>query len=185
MSIILSIDPGPLQSAYLLYDPDATAYPLVAVEHGIIANLALRDKLRSSWVLGGATVCVIEKIEHYGMPAGETLFTTCLWTGRFIEALGWGSESCVLMPRREVKQHLCRSAKATDATIRQALLDLFGGEKQAVGVNNKKIQQPGPLYGISRDVWSCLALAVTYAAHDTEAACLACGWEGASRLREG
>ncbi|HET6477318.1 MAG TPA: hypothetical protein VFH93_14740 [Thermoleophilia bacterium] len=44
-----------------------------------------------------------------------------------------------------------------DANIRQALLDRFGGPA-AVG----RKAAPGPLYGIARDVWSALAIAVTY-----------------------
>lgn len=172
MSLIFSIDPGQANSAYLLFDPDATTYPLVALEYGIVANLTLRDKMRSSSVLNAASICVIEKIEHYGMPAGESLFTTCVWIGRFIEA--WSRDPSVLMPRREVKQHLCHSPKATDATIRAALMDLYSraGHQDAIG----KKKTPGPLYGISKDVWSCLALAATYAAHGTEGPCLACGW---------
>lgn len=172
MAFILTIDPGPEQSAYLLYDPHAMAYPFVALEHEIVANMALRDKLRSSWLSQGATACVLEKIEHYGMPAGESLFTTCLWIGRFIEA--WGQDaSYVLMPRREVKRHLCQSARATDATIRAALMDLYSLPGQDA-IGRKKT--PGPLYGISKDVWSCLALAVTYVAH-AKGPCLECGWD--------
>jgi len=174
MSLVLTIDPGPEQSAYMLFDPQAVSHPLVSLEHGIVPNVALREKLRRSMVLEVATACVIEKIEHFGMPAGASLFQTCIWIGRFIEA--WHADSFVLLPRREVKQHLCHSAKANDATIRQALLDLYGGEKAAIGVNNKKVRAPGPLYGISKDVWSCLALGVTHAAHQG-GQCASCGWE--------
>ena len=104
------------------------------------------------------------------MPVGREVFDTVFWSGRFAQA--WGA-SFALLPRREVKLHLCHSAKATDATIRQALLDQFGGKERAIGTK----KTPGPLYGIHKDLWSCLALAVTYAAHVSRPVCQSCGWE--------
>jgi len=59
--------------------------------------------------------------------------------------------------RRAVKLHLCGSARAKDANIRQALIDRYGGSA-AIG----RKAAPGPLYGVSKDVWSALAIAVTY-----------------------
>lgn len=64
----------------------------------------------------------------------------------------------VLLPRKDVKLHLCQSPRANDATIRQALIDKFGGKDAAIGNSKAK----GPLYGITRDVWQALALAVTW-----------------------
>ncbi len=58
-----------------------------------------------------------------------------------------------LVPRRDVKLHICRSAKAKDGNIRQALIDRFGP------VGTKKA--PGPLFGISNHRWAALAVAVT------------------------
>jgi hypothetical protein len=46
--------------------------------------------------------------------------------------------------------------KAKDANIRQALIDKIGPQ------GTKK--DPGPTYGISKDVWSALAIAVTHTA---------------------
>jgi hypothetical protein len=43
------------------------------------------------------------------------------------------------------------------ANIRPALIDRFGGST-AIG----REAAPGPPYGISRDVWSALAIGVTY-----------------------
>jgi len=56
-----------------------------------------------------------------------------------------------------VKMHLCGQARAKDANIRQALIDRFGG---AAAIGRKAA--PGPLYGISGDVWQALGLAVTW-----------------------
>ena len=153
--LILSLDPGCQQSAYLLYDPIATAYPLVALASGIVANEELREQLLCDKVLCVADVLIVEEVVSYGMPVGREVFETVFWSGRFVEA--WGGPYH-LMPRQEVKQHCCRSSKATDATIRQALIDQFGGKERAIG----RKTCPGPLYGIRKDLWSALALAVTW-----------------------
>jgi len=73
--------------------------------------------------------------------------------GRFAE-VSRGSASLVF--RRDVKMHLCGSARAKDANIRQALLDRLGP------VGTKKA--PGPLYGVKSHIWAALAVAVTYEA---------------------
>jgi hypothetical protein len=62
-----------------------------------------------------------------------------------------------MLPRRAVKLALCGDSRAKDANIRQALIDRFGGSA-AIG----RKANPGPLYGISPDVRSALAIAVTY-----------------------
>ena len=100
-------------------------------------------------------VVVIEKVESYGMAVGAEVFGTVLWSGRFAEAAH--RVPVVLLPRRAVKLALCADSRAKDANIRQALIDRFGGSA-AIG----RKASPGPLYGISRDVWSALAIAVTY-----------------------
>lgn len=97
----------------------------------------------------------IEMIASYGMPVGAEVFETCVWIGRFIEA--WGGPYTLVF-RREVKMFLCGNNTAKDGNIRQALIDRYGGKAAAIG--NKK--SPGPLYGISSDVWSALAVAVTW-----------------------
>jgi hypothetical protein len=61
--------------------------------------------------------------------------------------------------RREVKIHLCGSMKAKDANVRQVLLDRYGpGKAKAVGLK----RSPGPLYGFSKDLWSALAVGITW-----------------------
>jgi hypothetical protein len=99
----------------------------------------------------------IEMIASYGMPVGREVFDTCLWVGRFIETAARAAYKADLVYRRDVKLHLCGQARAKDANIRQALLDKFGG-KAAQGTK----ATPGPLYGVKADVWSALAVAVTF-----------------------
>jgi hypothetical protein len=143
---VLAIDPGSARSAWLRFEGDRPQ------GFGITANDVLVRALRSG---GLPDVVVIEKVESYGMAVGAEVFDTVLWAGRFAEAAH--RVPVVLLPRRAVKLALCGDSRARDANIRQALIDRFGGSA-AVG----RKAAPGPLYGISRDVWSALAIAVTY-----------------------
>lgn len=146
MSTLLAIDPGTYRSAWLQFDGTRpTAF-------GITANEILAKALRSG---GLPEVVVIEKIESYGMAVGAEVFDTAWWSGRFAEAAA--RVPVVMLPRRAVKLALCGDSRAKDANIRAALIDRFGGSA-AVG----RKAAPGPLYGISRDVWSALAIAVTF-----------------------
>jgi hypothetical protein len=143
---ILAIDPGSAQSAWLRFEGGRPA------GFAISANDLLVRALRTDSL---PDVVVIEKVESYGMAVGAEVFDTVLWAGRFAEAAH--RVPVVLLPRRAVKLALCGDSRAKDANIRQALIDRFGG-RAAVG----RKAAPGPLYGISRDVWSALAIAVTY-----------------------
>jgi hypothetical protein len=116
---------------------------LTASKRGVLADMVL----------------VIEQVAGMGMPVGAEVFETVFWSGRFAQK--WESQGGVWarLPRRAVKLALCGSVRATDATIRQALVDRYGpGRAAAVGVKAKQ----GPLYGIKADLWQALALAVTY-----------------------
>ena len=66
------------------------------------------------------------------------------------------------LTRVKVKSALCHSAKATDANVRAALIDLYpatgGGKVPQIGVKS----QPGPLYGIKADLWAALAVGVVW-----------------------
>jgi hypothetical protein len=78
-----------------------------------------------------------------------------VWVGRFIEM---SVADAALMPRKDVKLHLCGQTRAKDSNIRAALIDRFGGKEKAIG----KKASPGPLYGLKADAWQALALAVTW-----------------------
>ncbi len=146
MTTILAIDPGTTRSAWLRFDGTRPG------GFGITTNDVLVKALRSG---GLPDVVVIEKVESYGMAVGAEVFDTVWWAGRFAEAAS--RVPVVMLPRRAVKLALCGDSRAKDANIRQALIDRFGGSA-AVG----RKAAPGPLYGIARDVWSALAIAVAY-----------------------
>jgi hypothetical protein len=142
MSLLLAIDPGPKQSAYMIFNGEICSF---GIEPNEKVLEMLRDEPGSQWI-------AIEMIASYGMPVGADIFETCVWIGRFMEAAGPNAE-IERMTRNQVKNHVCNSSKAKDSNIRQALIDRFGE------AGTKK--NPGPTYGISKDVWAALAVAVT------------------------
>lgn len=144
---VFAIDPGNEQSAWVLYD---SARPIAFGKHGNDEALYLAKVYRT-----GGTHLAIEMIASYGMPVGREVFETCVWIGRFVQA--WDAPHA-LVYRRDVKLHLCGSSRAKDGNVRTALLDRYGGKAAALGTK----AAPGPLRGVSSDVWSALAVAVTF-----------------------
>jgi hypothetical protein len=150
---ILAIDPGSEQSAWVTWD-SAIGEP---GDFGIDANETLLARLRGYSVTTFAAV-VIEKIEGYGMPVGAEVFETVRWAGRFEEACQ--PTRVERLGRKAIKIALCGSTKAKDPNIRQALIDRFTKPGQpAIGTTKAR----GPLYGVSKDVWAALAVAVAWA----------------------
>ena len=149
---LLAIDPGNTHSAYVVYDG---AKPTAFAKLG---NQELLDLLITQNTASGDFARVghvaIEMIASYGMPVGAEVFETCVWIGRYVQALDL---PCQLVYRRDVKLHLCGQARAKDGNVRQALINRYGGKEAAIG----RKATPGPLYGISADVWQALAVAVT------------------------
>lgn len=152
--ILLAIDPGNELSAFVVWDGECI------LRKGKVENDRLlymvKQELCEAIVQGYRLETVIEQIAHYGtgMPAGRTVFDTCLWIGRFFQLIVSCDEPPPrLIERRKVKMHLCGSARAKDGNVRQALIDRYGEP------GTKK--NPGMLYGVSADVWQALGLAVT------------------------
>lgn len=144
---IFSIDPGNENSAYVILENDEV------IEANKVPNTVLLKTLQSNLPDG---LLVVEQIACMGMAVGAEVFETVFWSGRFCEA--WGMRPWMRLKRHQVKMHLCGNMRAKDANIRQALIDRFGpGKEKAIGT--KRAQ--GPLYGISGDEWSALAIAVT------------------------
>ena len=149
MTILLALDPGNTESAWLLYDT-ATGRPTSWAKEPNPFVLTRLDTI-------AADELVVEMVASYGMAVGAEIFDTCVWIGRFIER--WhGPHRLIYRP--DVKLHLTQTRRATDANVRQALIDRYGpGKALAVGLK----ATPGPLYGLTGDCWSALAVAVTAA----------------------
>jgi len=146
---VIAIDPGPEASAVVAWDGERIVNKLLAPNADVLYQL-------QKWEL--VAHLVIEQVACYGMPVGEEVFETVFWTGRFFESWNVDNVKSPLgrsrLPRMAVKMHLCHTSRAKDANIRQALIDRLGKP------GTKK--QPGITYGISKDLWAALALAVTW-----------------------
>lgn len=147
---ILAIDPGNAESGWCVIDGD-TCRP---ESFGKSPNEAVR-----SGVIGAAwdvDVAAVEMVASYGMAVGADVFETCVWIGRYIEALH--PRPVELVKRHPIKLHHCHSAKATDSNIRQALVDRFAYGQPNHGKGTKA--EPGWFHGFAADVWQAYALAV-------------------------
>lgn len=149
---VLAIDPGSTESAFVVWGS-----PL---EHGKLDNDDLLFRLRNHGTFfPGCTHLAIEMAQSFGAKVWSQVFTTVLWTGRFVEA--WTDATGLehtLMSRLHVKTHVTGSARARDGQVRQCLLDRYGGKDAAVGTK----QAPGPLRGVTADRWAALAIAVAW-----------------------
>lgn len=142
--MILAIDPGPTESGYVVYE-DGTVRESGTVENHDMLAVINRHQ---------GAILAVEMVESYGMAVGKTVFETCVWIGRYVQAAysNVHTPGYVLVPRKAVKLNLCGSARAKDANVRQALIDLLGepGRKK----------DPGPTYGVTGHQWAALGVAV-------------------------
>ena len=147
--MILAIDPGCTESAYVIIRDD-----LSIQEFAKIPNEELIGIIPCILYNGHAKHVAIEMVASYGMPVGVEVFETVFWIGRFWEASLDYSVTVSKVYRKDEKMNLCHSMKAKDANIRQALIDRFGV------VGTKK--NPGWFYGFKADIWQAYAVGVTY-----------------------
>ena len=170
MSYILAIDPGNSNSAVAILDKEY----YYSVKHDIIDNHALLSQIRFGYSGPNSLLpfycpdtIVIERITGYNMGVRQTAFDAHIWIGRFIEAartVDYNTyhrpPTVVLLPRPEIKLHLCGSMRAKDKDIIAALADRFAPGKKNNGKGTK--DNPGWFYGFHADIWSAYAVGVTY-----------------------
>lgn len=146
---ILAIDPGNVKSAYVVLDDSLTIHAKRILPNDELLEIVTNPVLVET---GLVDTLVIEMVQSFGMAVGKEVFETVFWIGRFCQA--WRGRDFQRIYRMQVKMHLCGNSRAKDPNIRQALLDKLGppGTKKA----------PGPTYGVSSDIWSALAVGVTW-----------------------
>lgn len=145
----LALDPGNTHSAYVILEGER-------ITHGYAPNAEVLGMLADPMFRCDRTL-VVEAIASFGMAVGAEIFETCIWSGRMIQAWDARRAPWDRLYRQDIKLHLCGTPRAKDGNIRQALLDRYGG-KAAIG----KKKTPGPLYGVSGDVWSALAVGLAW-----------------------
>lgn len=154
MGTILAIDPGNIQSGYVLVEHDGKEIRNV-LDVGKVPNEEIFPVLCREY-----QHLAIEMVAGMGMPVGQEVFDTCFWIGRFWEYAELYRKGYQIQKifRREEKLYLCGHSQAKDANIRQALIDRYGvvGTKKNPGffyVNGTKF---------AKDMWTAMAVAVTY-----------------------
>ncbi|MFH5209248.1 hypothetical protein ACHIPZ_13740 [Antrihabitans sp. NCIMB 15449] len=154
---ILAIDPGNTESGWVLIDP-TDCQP---IEFGKTENSKLRQLILCDSPLVDADLVVIEMVASYGMAVGKDVFGTCVWIGKFAEAVRGNWYPFIepkLVYRRDIKLHHCHNPRAKDANITQALVDRFAPGEPNRGKGTKAA--PGWFYGFKADIWQAYALAV-------------------------
>jgi hypothetical protein len=150
---LLAVDPGPHESAYVVVEDDLRPDVFRKEPN---AELVQRLRLYNPF---NADRAVIEWISNYGSTPGADVFETCLWTGRFAEAIYLnGGYEAELVKRHLVKMHLCGTANAKDSNVIQALVERFAPGWGNYGKGGK--DNPGPFHGFRKDLWQSYALAV-------------------------
>jgi hypothetical protein len=170
MANILGIDPGTRETGWIVWDtvnkcvvPAPTTYTLLKGDSKGKSREKLMGKDDNEECLriftklakkGDIDDAAIEMMTSYGKRVGNSVFRTCVWIGKFEQALSPKFETYEVFRKRDVCVWICRDTHAKDKDVRQALIDRYGAP------GTKK--NPGILYGVANDVWSALAIALTY-----------------------
>jgi hypothetical protein len=156
--LILAIDPGTFESAYVIMGEDLKPIEFDKVENNellkLIQNIEYKPYTTNHFA--------IEMVAHYGtaMPAGKEIFDTCVWIGRFWQKALDRIPKLKRIYRKEVTMNLCHSVRAKDSNVIQALIDRFAYGVPNRGKGYKK--NPGWFFGFKGDIWQSYAVGVTY-----------------------
>ncbi len=140
--LVVGIDPGTKQSAYVAWDGACVT------DVATLPNAQLLTYLRT---IDPDACVVLENIEPYGQVVGRETFETCVWLGRFFQRARdiVGPTQVSRLPRRAVKKHLKLGARTGDKDVRAALIKLLE-------------RDPADWHGVKNHQWSALAIAVTW-----------------------
>jgi hypothetical protein len=181
----LAIDPGDQESGWVRFrlapkKPGGIEILAAGITENRTLRLAMKDMPKP---LRGTLS--IEMPKAQGMAVANEVFATCVEIGRFLQT--WGGLNWSYIFRGHVKLAICGAPNAKDPNVRMALIDEFGGEKEAIG--GKKCPKckgkcwigrdhdpceacedspgwqypPGPLKEFHDDMWAALAVAITWA----------------------
>ena len=157
--LILGIDPGQTVGWALI---DAAEWPPRVVETGQWTEAPALVLVEATC----AALVAVEGVEARGMAVGQDTMDTAYQSGRLVGHAEATGHRAVRVFRRRIKAALCGSARAKDANVRQAILDLYlptgGGKTPQIGTKAK----PGPLYGVTGHAWAALAVALVAAAEE-------------------
>lgn len=140
--LIIGIDPGTTQSAYVAWDGEFIR------ELGTEPNATVAKYLRTIDL--DACVC-IESVAYYGASVGREVFETCFWMGRFFQIARdrVGPRQVSRLSRNAVRKHLELKKSGNYKNVKAAL--------------ERRLQrQPEDWHNLRSHQWSALAVAVTW-----------------------
>lgn len=149
---MFAIDPGNEQSAWCIMNEK---YELLHFNKQL--NKDVMDVLLNTLPI--IDVVVIERVASYGLPVGREVFETCEWIGRYAQEAE-KETNVYYIYRKDEKLYLCGEMRAKDANIRAALIERFAKHDLKNGRGTKS--NPDFFYGVKADIWSSIAIAVTY-----------------------
>ena len=152
--MIFAIDPGPDNTAYVVFDGDKPLSGEIVPSKDLIGSLIIANGTFEKSIKQVAC----EHLQCFGQAVGAEVFETAYWIGEYRGFCRSVSVPFHRVTRIQVKMTLCHTTKANDSNIRCAIIDRFGGPLKAIG----KKKTPGPLYWVKKDLWSALAVAITY-----------------------
>lgn len=152
--IILSIDPGNIDSAYIFWDGKSI------LQFGKVTNEELLDIIKYETFVYDEVV--VEMIASYGMPVGKEVFDTCVWIGRFVQECENRNKYHTRAFRNAIKNHLCHSSKAKDSNVICSLVDRFSDVNKHGKYGKGTLKDKGFFFGFSADIWQAFAVAVYY-----------------------
>lgn len=167
----LLIDPGTIESGLVEWNvsqkSESGGYKFSLGHRAIMNNNDILERFKNE-DLDVYDHVIIENVASYGMPVGQSTFTTCIWIGRFYQHFNIVNTYHVsdvsdvkLMYRKEAKKTIS-SGKAKDSEIRRRILDYYprigGGSTPEIGTKKEQ----GPLYGVKSHMFAALALGHAY-----------------------
>ena len=166
--MILAIDPGNEQTAYVLVNNDMSIVDGAKVDNKEMINIfddyttdANLDKIDDGLEEKAEDFNIaIEMIASYGMAVGKSVFETCVFIGQLKQIAEQKGFEVEYIYRKDEKMTLCHSMKAKDSNIRQALIDMYAKFDFKNGKGTKK--EPDTFYGFKADMWAAMAVAHAY-----------------------
>lgn len=162
MITLFSIDPGELESGWILLTIDIINKKIIIIDRYHSVNKDILKMILKFSVTNPSIIIIIEDIVSYGMAIGKTTIETIKYIGRFHQkALDLNFKNIFFIDRPGIKLELCHSKRAKDGNVIKALKNRFGE------FGTIKNQQPlyklkGMPSGMLNHVWSALALGIAY-----------------------
>lgn len=173
---ILGLDPSNVHTAYAVLELPS----LKPVEFGFLPEDEMLDFVERATQKYKHVYLAIEGVQNLGMIVGQTVFDTCVLVGRLLERAklmplldplwddwkedivycGTPYRDIRLIYRKQEKMNLCGTMRSKDKDIKEALVKRFAPDTPNDGKGSKKNQ--GWFYGVAKDIWSAIAVGVTY-----------------------